>query len=52
MMEALKDKPVQDQLKKSGIPALPMTADQMSKRVVDDSKWIAELMTELGMTKK
>jgi hypothetical protein len=29
-----------------------MTADQMSKRVLDDSKWIAELMTELGMTKK
>ncbi|MEY3779470.1 MAG: hypothetical protein RL103_1678, partial [Pseudomonadota bacterium] len=52
MMEALKDKPVQDQLKKSGIPALPMTADQMSKRVADDSKWISELMTELGMTKK
>jgi hypothetical protein len=24
----------------------------MSKRVVDDSKWITELMTELGMTKK
>jgi len=24
----------------------------MSKKVVDDSKWIAELMTELGMTKK
>ena len=52
MMEALKDKPVQDQLKKSGIPGLPMTADQMSKRVADDSKWISELMTELGMTKK
>ena len=52
MMEALNDKPVQDQFKKAGIPALPMTADQMSKRVVDDSKWITELMTELGMTKK
>jgi hypothetical protein len=43
---------VQDQLKKVGIPALPMTADQMAKRVVDDSKWIAELMTELGFAKK
>jgi tripartite-type tricarboxylate transporter receptor subunit TctC len=52
MMEALKDKPVQDQLKKAGIPPLPMTADQMSKRVVDDTKWIAELMTELGFAKK
>jgi tripartite-type tricarboxylate transporter receptor subunit TctC len=52
MMEALKDKPVQDQFKKAGIPALPMTADQMSKRVTDDTKWISELMTELGFSKK
>jgi tripartite-type tricarboxylate transporter receptor subunit TctC len=52
MMESLNDKAVQDQLKKVGIPALPMTADQMAKRVVDDSKWIAELMTELGFAKK
>jgi tripartite-type tricarboxylate transporter receptor subunit TctC len=52
MMESLNDKAVQDQLKKVGIPALPMTADQMAKRVVDDSKWIAELMTELGFVKK
>jgi hypothetical protein len=29
-----------------------MTADQMSKKLIDDSKWIAELMTELGMSKK
>jgi len=52
MMESLNDKAVQDQLKKVGIPALPMTADQMSKRVVDDSKWISELMAELGFAKK
>jgi len=52
MMESLNDKAVQDQLKKVGIPALPMTADQMAKRVVDDSKWIPELMTELGFVKK
>lgn len=52
MMESLNDKAVQDQFKKAGIPAFPMTADQMNKRVVDDTKWIGELMTELGMTKK
>lgn len=52
MMESLKDKPVQDQLKKAGIPALPMTAEQMTKQVVSDSQWIGELMTELGFSKK
>ena len=52
MMESLNDKAVQDQFKKVGIPALPMTADQMTKRVADDTKWISELMTELGFAKK
>lgn len=52
MMESLNDKAVQDQFKKAGIPAFPMTADQMAKRVTDDAKWIGELMAELGMTKK
>lgn len=52
MAEALQDKPVQDQLKKAGIPPFPMTADQMSKRVADDAKWITELMSELGFAKK
>ena len=52
MGEALMDKPVQDQLKKVGIPPLPMTAEQMNKRVADDAKWITELMTELGFAKK
>lgn len=52
MMEALKDKPVQDQFKKAGIPALPMTSEQMNKRVSDDTVWIAELMNELGFAKK
>ena len=52
MGEALNDKPVQDQLKKVGIPAFQMTAEQMSKRVVDDTQWITELMNELGFAKK
>ena len=52
MMEALNDKPVQDQLKKAGIPPLPMNAEQMNQRVATDTKWISELMAELGMLKK
>lgn len=52
MMEALNDKPVQDQFRKAGIPGLPMSAEQMSRRVQDDVKWITEMMTEMGMAKK
>ncbi len=52
MAEAMQDKPVQDQLKKAGIPPFPMSAEQMSKRVADDTKWISELMGELGFAKK
>ncbi|MEY2618643.1 MAG: hypothetical protein RL522_1645 [Pseudomonadota bacterium] len=52
MMESLNDKPVQDKFKAAGIMGLPMTADQMTRRVADDTKWISELMTELGMAKK
>ena len=29
-----------------------ISADQMSRRVSEDAKWISELMAELGMTKK
>jgi len=50
--EALKDKPVQDTLKKLGVTAVYMTPEQMSARVTADSKWIAELMAELGLAKK
>ena len=52
LSESLSDQPVLEQLKKAGIPALRMTADEMTKRIADDSKWITELMTELGMAKK
>jgi tripartite-type tricarboxylate transporter receptor subunit TctC len=52
MMEAINDKAVQDHFKKAGSPTFTMTADQMNKRVTDDAKWIGDLMTELGMTKK
>ncbi len=52
MAESMQDKPVQDQLKKAGIPPFPMTAEQMTKRVADDAKWITELMSELGFSKK
>jgi tripartite-type tricarboxylate transporter receptor subunit TctC len=52
MAEALNDKTVLDQMKKVGIPPIQMNADQMAKRISEDSKWISELMTELGMVKK
>jgi tripartite-type tricarboxylate transporter receptor subunit TctC len=52
MAEALTDKPVLDQMKKVGIPPIQMNAEQMTKRIGEDSKWIAELMTELGLVKK
>ena len=44
--------PVQDQFRKAGIPGLPMSAEQMNRRVAEDAKWISDLMTELGMAKK
>lgn len=50
--EALQDKPVQDTLKKLGVRAMYMTPDQMTQRVAADTKWIGELMTELGLAKK
>jgi tripartite-type tricarboxylate transporter receptor subunit TctC len=52
MAEALTDKPVLDQMKKVGIPPLQMNAEQMTKRIGEDSKWISDLMTELGLVKK
>jgi tripartite-type tricarboxylate transporter receptor subunit TctC len=52
MAEALADKPVQDQMKKVGIPPIQMNADQMTKRINEDFKWISDLMTDLGMLKK
>ncbi len=52
MAEALNDKPVQDQMKKVGIPPIQMNAEQMTKRIGEDFKWISELMNELGMLKK
>jgi tripartite-type tricarboxylate transporter receptor subunit TctC len=52
MAEALTDKPVLDQMKKVGIPPIQMNAEQMTKRIGEDFKWISDLMTELGMIKK
>jgi tripartite-type tricarboxylate transporter receptor subunit TctC len=50
--EALKDKPVQDTLKKLGVSAMYMSPEQMTQRIAADTKWVAELMTELGLAKK
>lgn len=50
--ETMKDKPVQDTLKKLGVGPFYMTADQMTQRIAADTKWVSELMTELGLAKK
>ncbi len=50
--ESLKDKAVTDMLAKVGVAAAYTTSDQMTRQVADDTKWITELMTELGFAKK
>lgn len=50
--ESLKDKAVQDTLKKLGVGAMYMSPEQMTQRVAADTKWVSELMTELGLAKK
>ena len=50
--EALKDKAVLDNLKKLGVDPFYMSPEQMTQRVTADSKWISQLMTDLGMVKK
>lgn len=50
--DALKDKPVQDTLKKLGVGAMYMTPEQMTQRIAADAKWVGELMAELGLAKK
>lgn len=50
--ETLKDKAVQDTLKKLGVGAMYMTPEQMTRRVAEDTQWVTALMTELGMAKK
>lgn len=50
--DSLKDKAVQDTLKKLGVGAMYMTPEQMTQRVAADTRWVSELMTELGLAKK
>jgi tripartite-type tricarboxylate transporter receptor subunit TctC len=50
--ETIKDKPVQDTLKKLGVGPYYLNAEQMTQRVAADTKWVTELMNELGMAKK
>lgn len=50
--ETMKDKAVVDTLKKLGVGPLYMTPEQMTQRVAADTKWVTELMTELGLAKK
>lgn len=41
-----------DLLARLGVKPYYLNADQMTQRVAEDSKWISELMTELGFAKK
>ena len=50
--DSLKDKATQDVLKKLGVGPMYMTPEQMTQRVAADTKWVSELMTELGLAKK
>jgi tripartite-type tricarboxylate transporter receptor subunit TctC len=50
--ETMKDKAVLDTLKKLGVGPFYMTPEQMTQRVAADTKWVTELMTELGLAKK
>jgi len=50
--ETMKDKAVLDTLKKLGVGPFYMTPEQMTQRVAADTKWVSELMTELGLAKK
>lgn len=49
---AVGDKEVVELLAKLGVPALPMTRDEMARRIQADGVWMGELMTELGMARK
>lgn len=50
--ETLKDKAMTDMLAKLGVPFMPMNSEQMTVQIAADTKWISELMTELGFAKK
>ena len=50
--ESLKDKAMTDLLAKLGVPATFMSTEQMTVQVANDTKWISDLMTELGFAKK
>lgn len=50
--DVLKDKAVSDLIRKLGGTPFYMTPEQMTQRIAEDTKWVTELMTELGMAKK
>lgn len=50
--QSMEDKEVVDLLAKLGVPAYYLTPEQAAQRIAADTKWMSELMTELGMVKK
>jgi tripartite-type tricarboxylate transporter receptor subunit TctC len=50
--ESMKDKPMQDVLKRLGVSSMYMTPEQTAQRIAADTQWVSELMKELGMAKK
>lgn len=50
--EVVREKSMIDLLARLGVKPYYLNADQMTQRVAEDSKWISELMTELGFAKK
>jgi tripartite-type tricarboxylate transporter receptor subunit TctC len=50
--EIMKEKPMIDLLTKLGVKPYYLSADQMTQRVADDTRWISELMGDLGFAKR
>lgn len=50
--EAMNDKEASELLAKLGVPGLYMTPEQMTRKIQDDTKWIGELIKDMGMTKQ
>ncbi len=52
IIATLDDKPVRNMLARLGVSAAPMTSEQATRQIAEDTKWISEFMTELGFAKK
>lgn len=50
--QSLADKEVADLLARLGSPALPMNRAQMAQRIQSDTRWMGDLINELGLVRK